>query len=200
MGWVQTDKTVCMEDMDTAYGMKKGIGCWSWRMHIAQEICKTAGAIARKQASVNLMKEMKVDVNSKKIFKKAKQSTRDRKYVKGNGCVRDTIGKLCLGERERVQVWKDHMERVINKENEWDGDVKVDVTRGPVEKVMLEEVEKAMRPMRLCIKETGVSEVAAEHIIATAMARTKVITGIVNRIVTVKDFPPLSFLLFLLYV
>ena len=64
------------------------------------------------------------------------------------------------------------MEKVMNKENEWDGDMEVDVTPGAVEEVTMEEVEKAVKSMKLD-KATGVSEVAAKHLIARGMVGLK---------------------------
>ena len=122
------------------------------------------------------------------MFKIAKQSMKDRKDVIGNGCIRDRFGKLCINERERAEVWKDHMEKVMNEENEWDGEVEVDVTHKPIEKVTLEEVEKAVKSMKLG-KAAGVSEVAAEHIKASGMVGIEVITEIANRMLDGEGIP-----------
>ena len=154
----------------------------------AKKSAKRAVAIARKQATDKLMKEMEVDVSLKKMFRIAKQSVKDRKDVMGNGCVRDRFGKLCTNERERAEVWKYHMEKVMNEENEWDGDVEVDVTHGPIEEVTMEEVEKAVKSMKLG-KATRVSEVAVEHIIASGMVGIEVITRIANRMLDGEGIP-----------
>ena len=53
----------------------------------AKKSAKWAIAIARKQASDKLMKEMEVDVSLTKMFKIAMQSMKDRKDVLWNGCV-----------------------------------------------------------------------------------------------------------------
>jgi hypothetical protein len=84
------------------------------------------------------------------------------------------------GERERAKVWKEHMERVMNEENEWDGVVDVDVVHGPIDRVTMKEVMTAIKAMKLG-KATGVSEVAAEHIAASGMVGIEVITKIANR-------------------
>jgi hypothetical protein len=65
------------------------------------------------------------------------------------------------GERERAKVWKEHMERVMNEKNEWDGVVDVDVVHGPIDRVTMKEVMTAIKAMKLG-KATGVSEVAGE--------------------------------------
>ena len=56
----------------------------------------------------------------------------------------------------------------MNEENEWDGDLEGDFTHGPIEEVMIEEVEKAVNSVKLG-KLTGISEVAAEHILVSGM-------------------------------
>jgi hypothetical protein len=117
-----------------------------------------------------------------------KQSMKDNKHVVGNGCVRDRSGKLCMGERERAEVWKEHMERVMNEENEWDGVVDVDVVHGPIDRVTMKEVMTAIKAMKLG-KATGVSEVAAEHIEASGMVGIEVITKIANRVLDGEGIP-----------
>jgi hypothetical protein len=141
-----------------------------------------------KEASERLMKEMENDKSSKIMFKIAKQSMKDKKDVVGNGCVRDRSGKLCMGERERAKVWKEHMERVMNAENEWDGVVDVDVVHGPIDRVTMKEVMTAIKAMKLG-KATGVPEVAAEHIAASGMVGIEVITKIANRVLDDEGIP-----------
>ena len=53
---------------------------------------------------------MEVDLSSKKKFKIAKQSIKDRKDVMGNVCVRNRFDKLCINEGEELRrgksIWK----------------------------------------------------------------------------------------------
>ena len=42
----------------------------------------------------------------------------DSKEVEGGRCMRGSDGKLCFSEKERGKVWKDYMERIMNKEND----------------------------------------------------------------------------------
>ena len=62
--------------------------------------------------------------------------------------MRGSGGKLCLGENERGNVWKDYMERIMNKENDWDHDMEGDAVEGPVVCVCREEVVQTF----LCLK------------------------------------------------
>ena len=147
----------------------------------AKKCAKKAVACARKEASEKLMDEMEADNSSKKIFKIARQTVKDGKDVIGNGCVRDEMGTLCVGERERCEVWKRHMEKVMNEENEWDGIAEAAVVHGPLERVTEEEVKDAIKHMKLG-RAAGVSGVAVEHIAASGMVGVEVITEICNRV------------------
>ena len=48
--------------------------------------------------------------------------------------------KLCFNEKERCEIWKDYMERIMNEENDWDCNVEGDVSR--------EEVLQALNEMK----------------------------------------------------
>ena len=72
----------------------------------------------------------------------------DSKEVEGRGCMRGSDGKLCFSEKERGEVWKDYMERIMNKENDWDYDVEGDAVDGPVVSVGREEVLQAFNEIK----------------------------------------------------
>ena len=74
--------------------------------------------------------------------------------------------KTKLTTEDREKVWKNHMENIMNKENEWDHMSEVDVVEGPIEKVTQDEVLKAVKAMKLR-KAAGPSEVSAEMITAS---------------------------------
>ena len=57
-----------------------------------------------------------------------------------------------------AKTWKEHMEKIINEENEWDHLLETDVVEGPVEKVTRNEIVEAMYKMKSG-KATGPSEV-----------------------------------------
>ena len=40
-------------------------------------------------------------------------------------------GKLCFSEKERGKVRKDHMERIMNEEKDWDNNVDGNAVEGP---------------------------------------------------------------------
>ena len=51
---------------------------------------------------------------------------------------------MCFNENDGAKIWKEHMEKIMNEENEWDRMVETDVVEGPVEKVTRNEIVEAM--------------------------------------------------------
>ena len=52
------------------------------------------------------------------MFRLIKGLKIDCKEVEGGRCMRGSDGKLCFSEKERGNVWKDYMERIMNEEND----------------------------------------------------------------------------------
>ena len=63
--------------------------------------------------------------------------------------------------KERAKIWKEHMEKIMNEENEWDRMVETHLVEGPVEKVARNEIVEAIQSMKSG-KTTGTSEVSVE--------------------------------------
>ena len=82
-----------------------------------------------KEAAEQELRELSEHPN--KVFKLVKSIKKDGKDVEGGRCVRGN---------DRGRVWKEHMERIMNEENEWDQNVQADLVEGPVERVSREEV------------------------------------------------------------
>ena len=62
--------------------------------------------------------------------------------------MRGSDGKLYFSEKERGNVWKDYMERIVNEENYWENNVEGDAVEGPVASVSREEVLQALNENR----------------------------------------------------
>ena len=59
----------------------------------------------------------------------------DGKDVEEGRCMRGSDGRLNFSEKGNGKVWKEHRERIMNEENEWDQNVQADLVEGPVERV-----------------------------------------------------------------
>ena len=93
-----------------------------------------------------------------------------------------------LWGKEKREAWKRHMEKVMNEENEWDGEVEADIAQGPLEKVTEGEVMRAIKAMKLR-KAAGVSEVVTEHVVASGKIGVEVLTEICNRLLAGEGMP-----------
>ena len=91
-------------------------------------------------------------------------------------------------EKDRAKIWMEHMEKIMNKENEWDQIVETDVVEGPVEKVARNEVVKAMQNIKSG-KATGPFEVSVEMIVASGEIGVKVMMGLCQRVLDGRGIP-----------
>ena len=55
--------------------------------------------------------------------------------------------KLCFSEKERGNVWKDYMDRIMNSVNAWD-DVEGYAVKGPVQCLSRDEVVLVLSKMK----------------------------------------------------
>ena len=103
--------------------------------------------------------------------------------------MRDADGKLSFSEKDRGKVWKDHMEKIMNEENEWDQIVEAKVVEGPVDRVSRDEVVKALEEMKVG-KAAGPSEVCLEMLIASGDLGIKVMVELCQRVLDGNGMPP----------
>ena len=66
------------------------------------------------------------------IFKFLKMMKREEKDVEGGKCIRDVNGRLNVNDIDTKRIWRQHMEKIMNEENDWDQIINVDVVLGPV--------------------------------------------------------------------
>ena len=147
---------------------------------------KRVVAKAMKEEAVQELKEL--DKSPNEVFKFVKSMKKDGKDVEGGRCMRGSDGRLSFSERDRGKVWKEHMEKIMNEENEWDQSVEADLVEGPVEKVSREEVVKAMKEMKRG-KAAGPSEVSVELIEASGEIGIEVMMELCQRVLDGKGMP-----------
>ena len=96
--------------------------------------------------------------NSNSVYYFLRRMKKEGKDVEGGRCLRGGDGRLGFIEEDRAKIWKEHMEKIMNEENEWDCMVETGLVEGPVEKVVRDEIVEAMQSMKSG-KVTGTSEV-----------------------------------------
>ena len=105
----------------------------------------------------------------------------------GGGGMKDKHGRIVVNEKDCGKLWKEHMEKILNVENEGDQMAEADMVEGPVEGVTYKEVMKAMSKMKLG-KAAGPSEVNMDMIIASGKLGVR-IKKLCERILDGEDWP-----------
>ena len=126
--------------------------------------------------------------NSNSVFYFLRRIKKEGKDVEGGRCLRGGDGPLGLMEEDKAKIWKEYMEKIINKENKWDRMVETDVVEEPVEKVTRNEIVEAIQKMKSG-KATGPSEVSVEMIVASSEIGVKVMTELCQRVLDGRRMP-----------
>ena len=67
-------------------------------------------------------------------FKLVKFLKKERPDVNGGRYLRGINGRFVFSKKDRKRVWKEHMEKTMNKENAWDQKTEIGIVEGPLEK------------------------------------------------------------------
>ena len=139
----------------------------------------------RKEAEKELTQLNKKPNN---IFTLVKLMKKDGKGIEGGRFMRGKDGKLGFSKEDRKRIWKNHMEEIMNKENDWDHVTAVSTVEGPIKNVTREEmaiVIKVMRPG----KAAGLPKVCAEMISANGEVGVSVMVELCQRVLDGKGMP-----------
>ena len=126
--------------------------------------------------------------NSTSVFYFLRRIKKEGKDVEGGRCLRGGDGRLGFSEEDRAKIGKEHMEKIMNEENEWDRMVETDLVEGPVEKVVRDEIVEAIQSMKSG-KATGTSEVSVEMIVASGDIGVKVMMELCQRVLDGRGMP-----------
>ena len=113
---------------------------------------------------------------------------KEGKDVEGGRCLRGGDGRLGFIKEDRAKIWKEHIENIMNEENEWDRMVETDLVEGLVEKVARNEIVEAIQSTKSG-KATGPSEVSVEMIVAGGEIGVKVIMELCQRVLDGRGMP-----------
>ena len=110
---------------------------------VKKEMKRVIAKAIDKEAKEQLRKfvEMPLSERMREIFKMTKAKARDKQDVAGVKCVKNREGELKVLLKDRLDVWKEYAEDLLNRENEWQNDLVSDANEGPVVKVDVVEVK-----------------------------------------------------------
>ena len=95
------------------------------------------------------------------FFRIAKQRAGEKSDVVGVTCLKDKSWAVKVSMDDRKKIWKEHMEKLMNVENEWSDSIDASKVEGAVRRIEVEEVRCAMNRMKIG-KPSGPSGVALE--------------------------------------
>ena len=99
--------------------------------------------------------------DGRELFRIAKQRVEEKKDVDGVSCLKDESVAVKVSVDDRNKIWKEHMEKLMNVENEWSDSIDTSKVEGVVRRIEVKEVLCAMNCMKNG-KASGPSWVAIE--------------------------------------
>ena len=82
--------------------------------------------------------------DGRELFRIAKQWAGEKRDVVGVSCLKDESGAVKVGVDDQKKIWKEHMEKLMNGENEWSDSIDGSKVDGAVRITEVEEVQCAM--------------------------------------------------------
>ena len=113
---------------------------------------------------------------------------KEEKDVEGGRGLRGGDGPLSFIKEDMAKIWKEHMEKIMNEENEWGRMVETDLVDRPVEKVARNETVEAIQSMKSG-KATGPSELSVEMIVTSGEIGVKVMMELCQRVLDGRGMP-----------
>ena len=138
----------------------------------------------RKEAEKELTKSNKTP----NIFTLVKFMKKNGKDIEGGRCTTGKDGRLGFSEKDRKRIWKDHVEEIMNNENNWDHVTEASIVKKPIKDVIREEMTIAIKVMKPA-KVAGPSEVCAEMIFASGEVGVGVMVDLCQRVLDGKGMP-----------
>ena len=74
------------------------------------------------------------------LFRIPKQRTGEKRDVIGVSYLKDESVAVKVSVNNRKKIWKEHMEKLMNVENEWSDSIDASKVEGAVRRIELEEV------------------------------------------------------------
>ena len=101
------------------------------------------------QKAREVVEKVKPCRDSRELFRIAKQRAGEKKYVVGVSCLKDESEAVRVSVDDRKKIWKEHMDKLMNVENEWHDNIDANKVEGAVRRTDIEEVRCAMNQMQI---------------------------------------------------
>ena len=118
------------------------------------------------------------------VFRAAKQIVRNNRDIVGDGCIKDTDGKIVTDEDKLLEVWRAYYDKLSNEEFPWNKETLTEagIKSGPCEKITLDEVKAAVKKMK-CNKASGPSGVVVDMLKAAGETGIEWVADVCNAVI-----------------
>ena len=86
--------------------------------------------------------------DGRELFRSAKERVGEKKDIVGVSCLKGESGMVKVSVDDRKKVWMEHMEKLMNFQNEWSDSTDASKVEGAVRRIEVEEVRCAMNRMK----------------------------------------------------
>ena len=115
----------------------------------AKKDAKRVVYMAMNRKARKMVEKVKSCRDGCELFRIAKQRVGEKKDAVGVSCLKDESGVVKVYVDNRKKIWKEHMEKLMNVENEWSDSIDASMVEGAVGKIEVEEVRCAMNRMKI---------------------------------------------------
>ena len=112
----------------------------------------------------------------------ARQMAREGRDVISVGCMKNDAGNAVSGAEGMKNIWRQYMEKLLNVENDWEGEVDCPEVREPHCLISEEEVAAAIKGLKIG-KAAGPPGVVSEKMKAAGCFGSRWMTDLINNIV-----------------
>ena len=154
------------------------------RYNEAKRTAKKAVSKAQEVERKKFGKKLDEEDGKGNVFRVAKQLVRKNRDVVGEGCIKDTDGKIVVEDDKLMEVWRAYYDKLSNEEFPWKKDslTEVNAGGGVSEEFSVEEVKVAIKKMKN-LKAAGPSGVVADMLKAAGDAGAVWVTEVCNAVV-----------------
>ena len=126
--------------------------------------------------------DLQSDSGRKNSFMIARQMAREGRYVISVCCMKNDVGNVVSHAKCMKDIWKKYMEKLINVENDWDGEVDCPEVMVPHCLISEEEVAAAIKGLKIG-RAAGPTCVVSEMMKASGGSGTRWMTDLMHNIV-----------------
>ena len=116
---------------------------------VAKKDAKREVYIAMDQKAQEAVEKVDSYRGGRELFRFAKQRTGEKKEVVGISCLKNESGAVGVSVDDQKKIWKEHMEKLMNFENEWSDSIDSSKVEGAVRRIEVEEVRCAMKRIKI---------------------------------------------------